>query len=360
MTVKGPRVHDFTDPERQLPVEIDTSPIYELLLGLFVLTGEKGHRDPDQYEEGPTFFERVDESASSELKDQLATLSSCGGLWLSFIGDAHELPAPRSVEQFIEHLAEIDPTELRLLALRNSGINERRGHEAADLAAAAAGDSAAIDRLLGDDGDELWPLLSLAPEASRDVVLDTVRRYYSEVFAVGPEQTALLERDAADKRILAKSLPAERLVEAATGGVTFQMAPSVSRILLIPSVVIRPWAVISEHGTTRIFCYSVSDARLVEDPEAPPTYLVEMYKALGDEKRLRLLTILAGGDSDLKTLAERVDLAKSTTHHHLRILRSAGLVRVLVGDDDKKYSLRKEAIAEAGPMLEHFIIDRPL
>ena len=41
-----------------------------------------------------------------------------------------------------------------------------------------------------------------------------------------------------------------------------------------------------------------------------------------------MLAILSEGDAGLMDIAERVDLAKSTTHHHLRILRTAGLVRV--------------------------------
>jgi DNA-binding transcriptional ArsR family regulator len=53
-------------------------------------------------------------------------------------------------------------------------------------------------------------------------------------------------------------------------------------------------------------------------------------------------------------LAERVDLAKSTAHHHLRILRSAGLVRVTVGEQ-KSYSLRREGVPEAARLLDAYL-----
>ncbi len=79
-----------------------------------------------------------------------------------------------------------------------------------------------------------------------------------------------------------------------------------------------------------------------------------LYKALGDERRLRMLSILNEGDAGLMEIAERVDLAKSTTHHHLRILRSAGLVRVTVGEN-KSYSLRREGVPEAARLLDAYL-----
>ena len=53
-----------------------------------------------------------------------------------------------------------------------------------------------------------------------------------------------------------------------------------------------------------------------------------------------------------------VRLAKSTVHHHLSILRQAGLVRVAVSEDDKEYSLRRDALPEVGRMLAGFLEEK--
>ena len=112
----------------------------------------------------------------------------------------------------------------------------------------------------------------------------------------------------------------------------------------------------TQPGGPRTYPFFTDPFFLAEaDPAAPPTHLVDLYKALGDERRLRLLAALAREDADLKTLSENVDLAKSTTHHHLRVLRGAGLVRVVVSEHDKRYTLRKEGLAEAGPLLDGFL-----
>jgi DNA-binding transcriptional ArsR family regulator len=85
--------------------------------------------------------------------------------------------------------------------------------------------------------------------------------------------------------------------------------------------------------------------------------LVRLHKALGDEKRLRMLKVLAQGPATLQELADAVGLAKSSAHHHTVILRSAGLVRVTL-EENSRYSLRREFIPEASAMLGTFLEGR--
>lgn len=53
---------------------------------------------------------------------------------------------------------------------------------------------------------------------------------------------------------------------------------------------------------------------------------VEIFKALGDSPRLRLLTILARGELCVSEIAEIDDDGLSTVSQRLRVLRSADLV----------------------------------
>ncbi len=112
---------------------------------------------------------------------------------------------------------------------------------------------------------------------------------------------------------------------------------------------------ISEDKDLRIFTYPVADEHLTADPAAPPNRLVDLYKALGDERRLRLLYLLGAEPRTLGELAAKMDLAKSTTHHHLRTLRQAGLVRIVIGDQDKCYELRGDTVPEAGELLARYL-----
>jgi DNA-binding transcriptional ArsR family regulator len=116
----------------------------------------------------------------------------------------------------------------------------------------------------------------------------------------------------------------------------------------------RPWNVLCSHDGFFILGYPVADESLGIDATAPPPGLLRLYKALGDEKRLRMLKILARSSATLQELADGVGLAKSSAHHHLVILRSAGLVRVTT-EELSRYTLRRDVIPEASALLESFI-----
>ena len=111
-----------------------------------------------------------------------------------------------------------------------------------------------------------------------------------------------------------------------------------------------PWNASTQWGDVLIITHPV--AALPGPPDAEQ--VARLYKALGDESRLRLLQALTAGERTLAQLTEAVGLAKSTAHHHLTILRAAGLV-VSSLDDDRHYQLRQEAIAAAGQPLQELL-----
>ena len=46
------------------------------------------------------------------------------------------------------------------------------------------------------------------------------------------------------------------------------------------------------------------------------------HKALGDEARLRIVKMLFEKERTLQEITERLQLGKSTVHHHLKLLRA--------------------------------------
>ncbi|AII11258.1 ArsR/SmtB family transcription factor [Rhodococcus opacus] len=57
--------------------------------------------------------------------------------------------------------------------------------------------------------------------------------------------------------------------------------------------------------------------------------LARMFKALGDPVRLRLLSLIAshaGGEACVCDISATIDLSQPTISHHLKVLRSAGLL----------------------------------
>ena len=102
-----------------------------------------------------------------------------------------------------------------------------------------------------------------------------------------------------------------------------------------------------------LILYPLADESISADSDTPPRRLVRLSKALGDEKRLRILRALADGEKTLMELAEMFGVAKTTMHHHMIVLRSAGLISVGVGS--KRYRLRHESEPDVGALLSGYL-----
>ena len=349
------RVRDFTEPAvRAVRVEVDPSPAYELLFELFALDNED---DSVQYAGGESWLEETRSRLPAEFLSDLETLKTGGEIWLVLLGLVYDTPAPKTVEAFIEHLAGLDPEALRAHLIGNAWFTKERQIDEATVAAAAQGDADAYAALC-EAADECscgpgWAnLLAQPADGVKRTIIDMIERYRDKAF--DPTVSKLLDRDARAKRTLATSLSPAEMVERATNGITFASTESIEAVVLVPSAVIRPFVIITDHGPIRMFGYGVSEEFVTADDDAPPSWLVDFYKAVGDEKRLRILTVLAQDDTTLGALVDRLGLSKSTVHHHLRLLRTAGLVRVTIGEEHT-YSLRPGAIPQAGPLLETYL-----
>jgi ArsR family transcriptional regulator len=82
---------------------------------------------------------------------------------------------------------------------------------------------------------------------------------------------------------------------------------------------------------------------------------VRLYRALGDDSRLRILRLLAERERYLTELANELGLSKPTVSHHMAQLRSAGLVTVSKQGNLTYYTLRRDRADEAGPELSAYL-----
>jgi DNA-binding transcriptional ArsR family regulator len=192
-------------------------------------------------------------------------------------------------------------------------------------------------------------LLELGPAALQEQLLELITRWNHDVFepTLG-EFAPLLERSAEETRALAATLPPSEFIVRVTGGIQYTAPPEIHAVVLYPSWWFRPWVLMTEHKNLRIFNYAVGAGSSDEGVDFGG--LARLYKALGDEKRLALLRLLRRGPVALGEAAREVGLAKSTTHHHLAILRHAGLV-LIREDDEKSYSLRDDRTVDVDRLL---------
>ncbi|MCR4425763.1 MAG: metalloregulator ArsR/SmtB family transcription factor [Firmicutes bacterium] len=79
--------------------------------------------------------------------------------------------------------------------------------------------------------------------------------------------------------------------------------------------------------------------------------LVEVYKALADPARIRIMALLSEGDLNGKEIAEALSLSQPTITHHMSVLRNAGLVTVQRVNTSHLYSQNLRPLLEMGEYL---------
>ncbi len=346
-------------PDSPPMLSIDVSPAYELLQSMAVVFG---HEEGDTYEIGTEWFEDARQRAGKELVDRIERVMM-GNVdnFVHLTGIVYDTPAPRDVPAFLEHLRQTDPDEIRLHLVQFYARETRRATPAGVIRAAIGGDPAARDEFLRTSHPEWEPwtayltkVLDQDSEAYKAELIAVIEAWNERVWK--PESVTIMpivERDADAKRVLQRELPLDRFVTTATNGVEFAPRPGIDRVVMVPSFVNRPLVTYYEMGEALIIIYPVSDESVTADADAPPLRLVRLSKALGDEKRLRILRALVDGEKSLMELADMFGVPKTSMHHHMIILRSAGLVSVGVGQ--KRYRLRSETVPDLGALLGGYL-----
>lgn len=74
--------------------------------------------------------------------------------------------------------------------------------------------------------------------------------------------------------------------------------------------------------------------------------VAELFSALGDTSRIRIIALLSEAEMNVGQLAERIGLSPSAVSHHLRHLRQMRLVRTRKDGRHVYYHLDDEHITE--------------
>jgi DNA-binding transcriptional ArsR family regulator len=331
-------------------VQVTTSLLFECALGLAAVTyaeiRETLERTSPEWEE---IESRLQQGARREL-DFCAEHNT----WQALLRLVHGSGAVE-LEEFVAYVRGLSAEEFRFQVLPPLG-----GLREEELRRRAAAGEAEAARVLIDAAAGHGFLAKYVPfflqedaeSMKRHLIVLTESWYEAAIAPRREEWTRILQREGQAKREMQARLDRDAFVEWAIG-TAYHPEPGVRQVLLVPHIAYRPWTIQADLSGTRVFYYPVSDESLHgdDDPYRPPASLVLLYKALGDENRLRLLKLLGEGERTLQELTESLDLSKSTIHHHLALLRSARLVR----SNGATYELRPALLGQAeGQLAAYF------
>ncbi|MEP6687739.1 MAG: metalloregulator ArsR/SmtB family transcription factor [Gemmatimonadales bacterium] len=82
--------------------------------------------------------------------------------------------------------------------------------------------------------------------------------------------------------------------------------------------------------------------------------LDQVYDAIADPTRRRILSILAEGEANVGSLAERFPISLNGVSKHVKVLERAGLVERTIQGREHRLRLNAEPLQEASAWLEHY------
>jgi DNA-binding transcriptional ArsR family regulator len=88
----------------------------------------------------------------------------------------------------------------------------------------------------------------------------------------------------------------------------------------------------------------------------PPT---DLYSALADITRCRIIEILAAGPIPVHRLADSFPISRPAISRHLRVLKQAGLVAEVKKGRENLYAFRAKKLDKAVGWIESFSSDEP-
>jgi DNA-binding transcriptional ArsR family regulator len=274
-------------------------------------------------------------------------------MWAHVLSVAYEAPPPRDVAALRTFVDRMPALELQRRLVGYYVRWFRHATPADVMEAAVRGDRAAMKAFLGSSypEDRRWQdalrarLEAGATQAKRDLVA-VLAEWEDRVF--DPHLSASMRPLSAAAAALKRSVRAGDAA-AVSRALNWEYVPEpgISRVLILPSLVIRPEVHEFEHEQLKFLCVPAqAPAAGARESGAD---LLELARAMADETRLRIVLTLAEGDLAAQELADRSGAGLTTVLHHLAVLQRSGLISG--GGRRQPYRLSRERIGQVGRRL---------
>jgi DNA-binding transcriptional ArsR family regulator len=368
--VKSPRVFDLRKG-RPPDVEILTCSTYDFLLSMHVCLASAEY-DYADFDIGRAWIESARARCAERDPEALGILGryfgdgSSGSLCATLISLVWKCPEPRDTHSFLAWLRQLPAAQLAEVLLDHEAI----GSDWVELLALAlTGDKKVLIRLVARYPEDLRPTVTNVLrdlEGARKELLGALEVWYEAVFSGERERIQpLLQHEAELLERKRAEMPLEPFLEDVMHGVRWQRPAGLRRFVFAPSYFCGPAVFYHFWHGTLTFCPPIVHATPDvprDDPRAPDEETLRFFLALGDPSRLRILRLLAEREMYLTELAERLELTKATTKHHMVKLRDAGLVTLYVRERLTYYSLRPDVTRHAAQLLGRYLsqpVERP-
>lgn len=166
----------------------------------------------------------------------------------------------------------------------------------------------------------------------RDQYVDLILKWNDIYFShIDPEINQVLQDSVDEWKGKEVGVDPIMFVEQVSGGIKIENYKNLQQVIMIPTFHLSPLITIYKYKNMVHVMYPVDLPD--KDPNQPSKKLVRLTKALSDENRLRILKLVKEGPKTFTEILNQFKLSKSTVHHHLMLLRTAGLISAYHTDE---------------------------
>lgn len=332
--------------ENHIHVTMDHSIIHEAVLGIAAITNKPLLSTLEK----ETEFKKLRKAFSSALLHELNYLET-HNTWKSLLLLIHTWNI-QHIDEFKDRLLETSDIDLRYNVIPYIGNNYEENRKKA-----AQGEIESIN-LFEEATSNFLPgyitfIVSCDISQLKHHLINVLQLWLEEV--VYPTQDsieAVLARDIKSKRLAQQQMDSLSFIQLVLDDQKFRLEDAETNIVLIPQITYRPWVIYLELPSYQVFYYPVTNESIhPEDTLVPDYRMLQVFKMLGDETRLRLIKLLSEKDYGLSELASKTNAGKTTIHHHLKLMRSARILET----NQSKYHLNQDTLHKNWRKLEDYL-----
>ena len=290
-----------------------------------------------------------------EVCEELCTLLGFPGRYQRFIGELVAYLPPETFDTGFDHLMacldKIPDVHYQLIALRAlaRGISPSPNpDQLLDLMEEPSEWAGYLGRI----GSEV------APEEVADLVRDgtqlkarfiaALERFWHSAYAEEFEATRLLmERSVAHHRAKFRGSNFRETFTAVTGRlvpeVVAETLPEIARAIFLPNCYVGPYVAYTRSASNLYLFYNCRSTPASETT-VDVASLYPPLKALADETRLQILTLLQGRELYAQEIVDQLDISQPAVSRHLNLLAAAGVLRVRREGNARYYSVHSQAL----------------
>lgn len=291
----------------------------------------------------------------AELCEEICTLVGFPGRYQRFIGELVAcLPADifdAGFDELVAHLERLPDVHYQLIALR--------------ALARGTSPSPSPDQLLDllDKPSEWAGYVSkIGSEVEPDQVaalvqdgrqlkarfITALKRFWHNAYAQEFEATRpLMERSVAHHRATSRSLGFRETFAAVTGRLVpdaiAETLPEIASVFFVPNCYVGPYVAYTRSADNLYLFYNCRSTPASETTSDVAS-LYPPLKALADETRLQILTLLQGRELYAQEIVDQLEISQPAVSRHLNLLAAAGVLQVRRDGNARYYSVNSEAL----------------